>query len=238
MNRHSSPPYTRQFMRLIISGLLVVLLLAGADFRVRATGYPGAALFTFQCSAGAITFFYQGTAILQANLGQIASALAAAKATRQNQLVVPSEPASLYVLTTDEMQIHLNSNPDATKLIISVNVCGALNLVAPAYGSPYYGSAVAYAEVTGSGHAIAYAQVTPYGSIAYASATGTGQVSAGAQTTGGGGNPTGQHTYVVQSGDTLYRIAVRFGTTVAVLVSLNGLTNPNLIQVGQVIYLP
>jgi nucleoid-associated protein YgaU len=212
------------------------MLLAGVNLRVSATGYPGAALFTFQCISGAITFFYQGTAILQANLGQVASGLSVAKATGQNQLVVPSEPASLWVLVTDEMQIHLNSNPDATKLVISVNVCGSLSLVA----APVYGSAVAYAEVTGTGRAIAYAQVTPFGSVAYASATGTGQVVAGAATTGGpvGTTPSGQKTYTVQSGDTLYRIAVRFGTTVSVLASINGLSNPNMIQVGQVIYLP
>ncbi|MFZ0546650.1 MAG: LysM peptidoglycan-binding domain-containing protein [Candidatus Promineifilaceae bacterium] len=50
--------------------------------------------------------------------------------------------------------------------------------------------------------------------------------------TGGGG------TYTVQSGDTLSSIAVRFGTTVAELVALNNISNPNLIYVGQVLQLP
>ncbi len=44
--------------------------------------------------------------------------------------------------------------------------------------------------------------------------------------------------YRVQPGDTLARIARRFGTTVAVLVQLNGITNPNLIFVGQALRLP
>ena len=39
--------------------------------------------------------------------------------------------------------------------------------------------------------------------------------------------------YVVQPGDTLTRIAARFGTTVFRLVSLNGIANPNLIFAGQ-----
>jgi murein DD-endopeptidase MepM/ murein hydrolase activator NlpD len=45
-------------------------------------------------------------------------------------------------------------------------------------------------------------------------------------------------TYTVVKGDNLTRIASRFGTTVATLVSLNGIKNANLIKVGQVIKLP
>ncbi len=44
-------------------------------------------------------------------------------------------------------------------------------------------------------------------------------------------------TYVVKSGDSLFRIAQRFGTTVAALVSLNHIANPNLIFPGQVLFL-
>ena len=39
--------------------------------------------------------------------------------------------------------------------------------------------------------------------------------------------------YQVRRGDTLYRIAVNSGTTVAHLQALNGLPNPNVIYVGQ-----
>ncbi|MGJ3238961.1 MAG: LysM peptidoglycan-binding domain-containing protein [Anaerolineae bacterium] len=45
-------------------------------------------------------------------------------------------------------------------------------------------------------------------------------------------------SYVVQPGDTLFRIAVRNNTTVATLLSLNTIPNPNLIFVGQRINLP
>lgn len=44
--------------------------------------------------------------------------------------------------------------------------------------------------------------------------------------------------YVVKKGDSLSKIAKLFNTTVAVLVSLNGISNPNLIKVGQKIKLP
>jgi LysM repeat protein len=46
--------------------------------------------------------------------------------------------------------------------------------------------------------------------------------------------PGGQvGTYVVQPGDTLGRIAARFGTTVAAIAQANNIVNPNLIFVGQ-----
>lgn len=44
---------------------------------------------------------------------------------------------------------------------------------------------------------------------------------------------SGVKYYVVQSGDTLSSIATRFGTTVASLVSINNIANPNLIYVGE-----
>ncbi len=40
-------------------------------------------------------------------------------------------------------------------------------------------------------------------------------------------------TYIVQQGDTLGKIAARFGTTVANLMRLNGISNPDHIWVGQ-----
>ncbi len=49
------------------------------------------------------------------------------------------------------------------------------------------------------------------------------------------GNPT---TYVVQSGDTLSRIAARFGISLNALAQANGITNPNYIYVGQVLIIP
>lgn len=44
--------------------------------------------------------------------------------------------------------------------------------------------------------------------------------------------------YVVQPGDTLLRVAVRFSTNIATLSQLNGITNPNVIRVGQRLLIP
>lgn len=45
-------------------------------------------------------------------------------------------------------------------------------------------------------------------------------------------------TYTVQTGDTLFEIARRYGTTVESLIALNNITDPNLIYVGQVLVVP
>jgi len=45
-------------------------------------------------------------------------------------------------------------------------------------------------------------------------------------------------TYKVVKGDTLSKIAKKYGTTVDALVTLNGIKNKNLIHVGQIIKLP
>lgn len=45
-------------------------------------------------------------------------------------------------------------------------------------------------------------------------------------------------TYTVQTGDTLFLIAQRFGTTVERLAQINKITDPNVISVGQVLTIP
>lgn len=44
--------------------------------------------------------------------------------------------------------------------------------------------------------------------------------------------------YVVQRGDRLSRLAQRFGVRMDVLAAVNGIANPNLIYVGQVLTIP
>lgn len=50
--------------------------------------------------------------------------------------------------------------------------------------------------------------------------------------------PSSGFYYTVRPGDTLSRIAWRFGTTVSAIVSANGIINPNQIFSGQVLWIP
>lgn len=50
------------------------------------------------------------------------------------------------------------------------------------------------------------------------------------------GTASQESTYYVQAGDTLSSIANKFGTTISNLVSINHISNPNVIYVGQKIY--
>ncbi len=54
----------------------------------------------------------------------------------------------------------------------------------------------------------------------------------------GSGQPDTGRTYVVQPGDTLSSIALRFGTTAAAIAAANNLVNPALIYPGQVLIIP
>jgi LysM repeat protein len=62
----------------------------------------------------------------------------------------------------------------------------------------------------------------------------------GGSSSGGGGSSAGGggSVYVVQRGDNLAGIARRYGTTVAAIVSANGLRNPNFIYAGQRLRIP
>ncbi len=56
----------------------------------------------------------------------------------------------------------------------------------------------------------------------------------------GGSNqqPASSKTYTVVKGDTLSGIAAKFGTTYQILAQINGIANPNVINVGQVLTIP
>ncbi len=60
----------------------------------------------------------------------------------------------------------------------------------------------------------------------------------GGTTPPSGGTPPGGNSYVVRTGDTLFAIALRFGTTVYAIQIANNLPNPNFIYAGQVLSIP
>jgi LysM repeat protein len=53
-----------------------------------------------------------------------------------------------------------------------------------------------------------------------------------------GGGASEPRTYTVKPGDSLYVIAIKYGTTVAALASLNNIADPNNIKIGQVLNIP
>jgi LysM repeat protein len=53
-----------------------------------------------------------------------------------------------------------------------------------------------------------------------------------------GGAGADQATYVVRGGDTLFRIAQQYGSTVQSIAAANGIANPNRIYVGQTLIIP
>jgi len=71
--------------------------------------------------------------------------------------------------------------------------------------------------------------------VAVAIPTDSGTTS-GSSTSGTGAPP--QRTHTVKSGDTLYGIAIKYGTTVAAIATLNNISNPNNISVGKVLIIP
>ena len=51
-------------------------------------------------------------------------------------------------------------------------------------------------------------------------------------------DPTNQQVYVIQAGDSLFAVATRFGTTLDAITKANGLTDPNVVYVGQRLVIP
>jgi LysM repeat protein len=82
------------------------------------------------------------------------------------------------------------------------------------------------------------ATATTTATASTATATSTAPTATATANTGGPLPPANTGTYTVLAGDSLYGIAVRFGTTVETLASLNNITNPNRIVAGTVLRVP
>jgi LysM repeat protein len=50
--------------------------------------------------------------------------------------------------------------------------------------------------------------------------------------------PAGQTTHTVAAGENLFRISLKYNVTLQALMQANGITNPNLVYVGQVLRIP
>jgi LysM repeat protein len=224
----------------LVSSILLILPLTPAA----AQNYPGAVLFNIQCGSGTITFIWQGTPYVQVTLAQAAIPLAQAISAQQNQPIASNNGVSVWALKSNELQVHLDKDPDKTKLVVSSGICGQIttpNTLPTTNPTDGYGQATALAQAYGSGWALAYAQVTGYGqAIAVAQALGSGQTSAYTHTTSGGApTPAGcTRVYVVRPGENLFRIALNNGVSLEAVRALNNISDPTRIYVGQNICLP
>lgn len=219
--------------------MVAVLFLIGAVPVVVAQSGPGTALFTHECQPDRIRYFQADLLVMDVPFSTIAAPLATAIATGQNQPVETGQTVSLWALKTDELQIHLNDDPANTRYVLPSSICGVIATSTPAgTGGPITAGALAYVKFTGPGTGFAMAQVGPDGQVITAAGiVGVGEALAYAYSTSSN-PPSSERFHIVQPQENLFRIALRYNTTVETLAALNGITNPRLIYVGQKIYLP
>lgn len=203
---------------------------------------PGIAFFTYTCGSSSITFSMHGTPILQASFSEIVAPLSQAIAAGQNQYIKSAADVALWALKSDELQIHQIKDPDLTKYVVPSTVCGPL-YAAPLVTGGASAQALAVVQINGTGQGIAYAQVAANGQVtAFAAVSGSGSALAAAQstTTSSASIPAASHGqyHIVVRGENLFRIALHYGTTVAILSQINSIADPTRIYVGQKIYLP
>ena len=85
---------------------------------------------------------------------------------------------------------------------------------------------------------LAWGYIRGYARPKYAKSTNTTPPAEKPGNSGNTSSQSGTGVHTVKSGDTLSAIAQKYGTTVQVLVDLNGIKNKNLIYVGQKIKYP
>lgn len=137
-------------------------------------------------------------------------------------------------------------NPDLLRIGQILTIPGPQGGTAPTTDSPTPSTT---AHIVSAGETLA-SIAGRYGTTVEAIASANGitnpsQIFVGTQLTIGGASPatvadepTGSAVHVVRAGETLASIALSFDTTVEALVSSNGLTDANLIRIGQELEVP
>ena len=199
--------------------------------------------FSVQCQTDVIVFLLDGTPAIQVGKVQAAAALQTAATLQQNQPVIRGTTYSVFALKSNELQVHINTNPDETKFIVGADICGVLAAL-PEWGTG--GVAIAIAEAGAGGSASAFAQVNGSRAVAVAQSSGNGSASALAQFGTGATRPaapaiTANHDgcfYTVQPGDTLSSIASATHTGELIILERNSITSPFTLRTGQRLNIP
>lgn len=204
-----------------------------------AQDYSDANLFSYQCEEGGILFFYQGNPVIWTSFDQAREKLETAIGIYQNQHIVSLNGISLWALRSNEFQIHVADNSEGTKLVLSSTICGTLVAIASSSQSTQtitVNDALVFVESGANGQAVAYVEITADGSvITYAEVKGEAKAFAMGHSVQIAGDI---QIHVVQSGENLFRIALRYNTSVAAIAAANNISDPSLIYVGQTLTIP
>ncbi|MCA9913023.1 MAG: LysM peptidoglycan-binding domain-containing protein [Anaerolineae bacterium] len=180
----------------------------------------GGAPFTITCTAegGIYVQPIEGGSALVATPLQIAQGLVDASSTAQNTMVARSGSISIWALTSQEIQVAYRAGLNEFDAIFPVTQCGGIN-------------AASLAQVTPS------PQVTPVAGTA--SSTAYSGYPANVTTNASCSVPSGARaTHIVQAGENLFRIGLRYGVPYTQLAAYNGISDPTRIFVGQCIVIP
>jgi LysM repeat protein len=167
--------------------------------------------YLFNCTGTGIQVTRGGKPVLSATYDQLAGPLYTAIVSGNNQYITSGHGASLWALKSDEFQVHRDTNPDGTKRIVSADICGVIPAMIST-SAPYTPPTT---PSTTSTNCCTNGWSTP---TTYATTYAT--------------------TYLVQPGDNLFRISLRFGRTMAQIANANGIVNYSLIYAGQVLIIP
>jgi nucleoid-associated protein YgaU len=180
------------------------------------------------CSNGGVAIVNivngQGSGGVNANGGQIATALAQAGSSRQNVQIVASGPTSLWALSSGELQAVYRGTTNYD-FVFSPSRCGITFTLTG-------GSSVIVVTATPIGAPGALPPV-------YGPGTGYTPPAAPPASSGSCLVPVGARAaHVVRSGENLFRIGLRYGVDYRIIAAYNGISDPARIYVGQCIIIP
>jgi LysM repeat protein len=186
----------------------------------RINNSDGAAPIALYCEDAGIVGYDinggSGTPVIGVTYNGLRNALREAISSRRNVVVVRGGGNTLYALSSNELQIAApTSNGGTYTFIFRSNRCGDLNLGGIIRQNNNQNQSPIPTPVNSGSPTVGqppqFAPVTP---------------------------GPGQQVHVVLYGETLFRIALRYGLTTQALAQANGITNVNLIYAGQRLIIP
>lgn len=235
-----------------------------ADGRIN--NYDASAPIAVYClSGGAIAVFdirldSSGDEAFRLSAAQIAAGLSQALQTRANVTLATRASTGLYALASGELQAQapdLREPSKTYKLIMPADICGPLDLggasAAPPASAPTPTGPSAnggtYTIVAGDTlfsiarrFGVSVTDLAVANNIANPTRIFVGQIiiipTANTPPSATNPPPTGGRVHIVQRGENLFRIALRYGVPLADLARANNITNPARIFEGQALVIP